>query len=120
MGELTMMLAAPDQTEHMKFLVKLAKAKKGIEVGTFTGYSALCLAEGLPEDGTLICLDISDDYTEMAKRYWKEAGVDGKIDLRIGSGKDTLDSLLSDPANHNSFDFAFIDADKPNYPVYYE
>lgn len=67
----------------MKFLVQLAKAKKGIEIGVFTGYSALSLAEGLPEDGKLIALDISEQFTDVAKKYWKEAGVEHKIDLRI-------------------------------------
>jgi predicted O-methyltransferase YrrM len=103
----------------MRFLVEQSKAKKGIEVGTFTGYSALCMAEGLPSDGKLICLDIDEDYTNLAKKYWKEAGVNGKIELVLGPGKDYLDKLLQDEANHNSFDFAFVDADKNNYPIYF-
>jgi O-methyltransferase len=118
--EWTIMLTAPDQAEHMKFLVEQSKVKRGIEVGTFTGYSALSIAEGLPSDGKLICLDISEEYTNVAKKYWKEAGVDEKIELVLGPGKDYLDKLLEDEANHNAFDFAFVDADKPNYPVYYE
>jgi predicted O-methyltransferase YrrM len=80
----------------MSFLIKLAKAKKGIELGTFTGYSALCLAESLPEDGKLICSDISEEWTNIAKMYWVEAGVDKKIDLVLKPGHEVLDSLLSD------------------------
>lgn len=80
---MTVMLSAPDQAEHMKFLVKMSKAKKGIELGTFTGYSALCMAEGLPEDGKLITIDVSEQYTNIAKKYWAEAGVDKKIELRL-------------------------------------
>jgi predicted O-methyltransferase YrrM len=75
----------------MKFLVKLAKAKKGIEVGVFTGYSALCMAEALPADGKLIALDIDEKFTDIGKKYWKEAGVDNKIDLRIAPAIESLD-----------------------------
>jgi predicted O-methyltransferase YrrM len=113
-------MTAQDQSELMKMMVMTSKAKKGIEVGTFTGYSALCLAEGLPEDGKLICLDISEEYTTIAQKYWKEAGVDHKIDLRIAPGVETLDKLLEDESNHDSFDFAFVDAEKPGYDDYYE
>lgn len=109
------MLSAVDQGELMQMIIKLTGAKKGIEVGTFTGYSALCFALGLPEDGKLIALDISEEYTNIGKKYWEEAKVDHKIDLRIAPALDTLNELLSDESNHNSFDFAFLDADKNNY-----
>ncbi len=114
------MLSSPDQTEHMKFLIKLSKAKKGIEVGVFTGYSALCMAEGLPEDGKLLALDISEEYTSLGLKYWKEAKVDHKIDLKIGPGIVYLDKLLTDKSEVGTFDFAYVDADKDNYPKYYD
>ena len=78
------------------------------------------MAEGLPEDGKLLALDISEEWTNLGKKYWKEAGVDHKIDLILGDACETLDNLIEDPSNLDSFDFAFIDADKPNYPKYYE
>ena len=119
-GKWAGMLTAVEQAELMKMMVKLSWAKKGIEVGTFTGYSALWLAEGLPEDGQLICLDISEEWTSVGLKYWKQAGVDTKIDLRIAPGVQTLDSLIEDESNLDTFDFAFIDADKENYIEYYE
>ena len=91
-----------------------------IEVGTFTGYSALCLAEGLPDDGKLITLDVSEEWTSIGKKYWELAGVDKKIDLRIAPAIETLDGLIEDESNLETFDFAFIDADKENYLEYYE
>ena len=78
------------------------------------------MAEGLPDDGLLVALDISEEWTNLGKKYWKEAGVDHKIDLRLGDGCETLDSMIAESENLESFDFAFIDADKPNYPNYYE
>ena len=119
-GRLAVMLAAPDQCEHMAWLVRVAGCRRGIELGVFTGYSALCLAEALPEDGQLIACDVSQEWTDVGRPYWEEAGVAHKIDLRLRPGLETLDELLADPANHAAFDFAFIDADKPNYPHYYE
>jgi caffeoyl-CoA O-methyltransferase len=104
----------------MRFLVKATKSRKGIEVGVFTGYSALCMAEGLPEDGKLIALDINEEFTNVGLKYWKEAGVDHKIDLRLGPGVDSLNKLLEDPNEVGTYDFAYIDADKLNYPNYYE
>ena len=77
------MLSAPDQCEHMGFLIKIAKAKKGIELGTFTGYSALCMAENLPEDGQLITIDVNEETNKIAKRYWEEAGVAKKITAKL-------------------------------------
>ena len=104
----------------MKIIVQLSGAKKGIEVGTFTGYSALWIAEGLPEDGQLINLDISEEWTSVGQEYWKKANVDSKINIRIASAIETLDSLIEDVSNLNTFAFAFIDANKPNYLEYYE
>ena len=114
------MLSTMDQAEFMKLLLKLTNAKTGIEVGCFTGYGSLCFAEALPADGKLITLDITDEYPNVGKKYWEEAGVADKIDLRIGAATDSLDELLSDEANLNSFDFAYIDADKPAYNEYYD
>ncbi|CDW86210.1 sam-dependent methyltransferase [Stylonychia lemnae] len=116
----SVMLTGVDQCEHMKFIVKLANAKKGIELGVFTGYSALSFAEALPEDGLLIAIDVSKEWTDIGMKYWKEAGVDHKIQLRLEGGIIVLDELLADENNKNTFDFAFIDADKNNYPNYYD
>jgi predicted O-methyltransferase YrrM len=113
------MQIAPDQGQFMQLLVQVLGARKTLEVGVFTGYSALWVAWGLPEDGRIIACDVSEEYTSVGKRYWKEAGVDHKIDLRLGPALETLDELLG--ANQQStFDFAFIDADKSNYENYYE
>lgn len=110
----------PEQAQLMDLLVKLVGAKRAIEVGVFTGYSALAVATALPDDGRLIACDINEEWTNMARRYWEKAGVAHKIDLRLAPARDTLAALLADPGNHDSFDFAFIDADKPSYPHYYE
>ena len=114
------MLSSQEQGELMKMLVQITGSKKGIEVGTFTGYSALCFAEGLPVGGKLYALDVSEEWTDIGKPFWEEAGVADKIELIIGPAIETLDKFLEDESNHESFDFAFIDADKPNYPEYYE
>lgn len=110
----------PEQAQLMDLLVKLVGAKRAIEVGVFTGYSALTVATALPEDGRLLACDINEEWTNIARRYWEKAGVAHKIDLRLAPARDTLGGLLADPANYDSFDFAFIDADKPSYPHYYE
>ena len=113
------MQIGPDQGQFMQLLVQLLRARKTLEVGVFTGYSALWVALGLPDDGRIIACDINEKYTAVGRRYWKEAGVDQKIDLRIGPALETLDELLKkDQAG--TFDFAFIDADKTNYENYYE
>ena len=112
------MQIGPDQGQFMQLLVQLLRAKKTIEVGVFTGYSSLWVALGLPSDGRIIACDISEEYTSVARRYWKEAGIDSKIDLRIGPALGTLDELTKDQSG--TFDFAFIDADKTNYDNYYE
>jgi len=108
-----------EQGEFMHLLLKLIGAKNCLEVGTFTGYSALVTAEALPEDGKLVCCDISAEYPSVGKPMWEAAGIADKIDLRIGPAVDTLDALLAE-GRAGTFDFCFIDADKPNYDAYYE
>ena len=114
-----MMQISADQGALFSLLVRTLNAKRAIEIGTFTGYSALAVASALPADGKLICCDINDEWTRIGQRYWHEAGVSARIDLRLGPALATLDALLRDPGA-NAFDFAFIDADKPNYDAYYE
>ena len=116
LGALAGMQIAPEQGAFMTLLARLIGARRAIEVGTFTGYSALCIARGLSDDGKLICCDVSEEWTNIGRPYWDKAGMSGRIDLRIGPAADTLRALPADSA----FDLAFIDADKPNYPVYYE
>jgi caffeoyl-CoA O-methyltransferase len=108
-----------DQGALMALLVRLIDAKRCIELGTYTGYSALAVALALPPDGKLIACDVSAEWTEIGKPFWRKAGVADRIDLRLGPGLDTLDALLA-AGEAGRFDFAFIDADKPNYPAYYE
>jgi caffeoyl-CoA O-methyltransferase len=110
------MQIAPEQGALMTALVRMSGARRVIEVGTFTGYSALCLARGLPPGGELLCCDISEEWTSIAREYWDRAGVTDRITLRIAPAADTLRALPDEP----SYDLAFIDADKPGYPVYYE
>jgi predicted O-methyltransferase YrrM len=114
-----MMQIAPDQGAFMALLVQLIGAKTYLEVGTFTGYSTLCVALALPTDGCVIACDVSEEYTAIARRYWEKAGVANKISLRLAPAIATLDQLLAE-GQANVFDFAFIDADKTNYDVYYE
>jgi len=113
------MQIAPEQGQFMALLVKLLGAKKTLEVGVFTGYSSLVVALALPPEGKVIALDISEEFTEIARRYWQEAKVEHKIDLHIAPALDSLDQLIAEGAA-NTFDFAFIDADKTNYYSYYE
>jgi predicted O-methyltransferase YrrM len=113
------MQIAPEQGQFMALLVRLMGAKKALEVGVFTGYSSLCVAIALPEDGKLVACDISDEYTSVARRYWDRAGVGKKIDLKIAPAIETLDKLLAN-GESETFDFAFIDADKSNYYKYYD
>ena len=107
---------APEQGQFLALLVKLIGAKRVLEVGTFTGYSALCMAAALPEDGSLICCDMPGDYNAIARRYWQEAGLDARIDLSLAPALQTLEQL-DEP---EQFDLIFIDADKANYPSYLE
>jgi caffeoyl-CoA O-methyltransferase len=113
------MQIGPDQGQFMQLLVQLIRAKKTIEVGVFTGYSSLWVANGLPDDGRIVACDISEEYTAVARRYWKEAGVEHKIDLKLRPALETLDELIAKNET-GTFDFAFIDADKSNYENYYE
>ncbi|MCG8509534.1 MAG: class I SAM-dependent methyltransferase [Rhodospirillales bacterium] len=113
------MLLAPEQGQFLALLVRLSGAKRILEVGTFTGYSSLCMARALPEDGNILCCDNSEEWTAIARHYWSEAGIAEKIDLRLGNAVDTLEGLLAEQGE-SVFDFAFIDADKPNYTNYYE
>ncbi len=113
------MQIAPEQGQFMALLVRLLGARRALEVGVFTGYSALAVALALPPDGTLTACDVSEDYTAVARRYWQEAGVAGKIDLRIAPALETLEALLAE-GQAGTFDFAFIDADKESYDAYYE
>ena len=115
---MAMMQIAPEQGAFLQVLVKLTGAKKYVEIGTFTGYSALSVALAMPADGKVIALDVSKEFTDKARGYWKEAGVEGKIDLRLGSGLEALDMMIA--TREGPFDLAFIDADKPNYDGYYE
>ncbi len=113
------MQTSPEQGQFMALLVELTGARKCLEVGTFTGYSTLSLALALPEDGQIVACDISEEFTSRAKPYWQEAGVAGKIDLRLGPALETLDALIAD-GESGAFDFAFIDADKVNYQGYFQ
>jgi caffeoyl-CoA O-methyltransferase len=113
------MQIGPDQGQLMGLLVELVEARNVLEVGTFTGYSALAMALHLPEDGRLVTCDLSEEWTSVGRRYWEEAGVADKIDLRLGPAADTLETLLAE-GRAGSFDFAFIDADKGGYETYYE
>ncbi|MBW4560538.1 MAG: class I SAM-dependent methyltransferase [Mojavia pulchra JT2-VF2] len=113
------MQIAPEQGQFMAMLVKLLGAKKTLELGVFTGYSALVVALALPSDGKVIACDLNEEFTAIARRYWQQAGVADKIDLHIAPALETLDSLLT-AGEAETFDFAFIDADKSNYDVYYE
>lgn len=114
-----MMQVSADQGALLALLARITGARRAIEIGTFTGYSALAVAQALPADGKLVCCDISEEWTRIARRYWEEAGVASRIDLRLGPALDTLDGLLRDHGA-DSFDFAFIDADKSHYDRYYE
>jgi len=110
---------APEQGQFLALLVKLTGARRLLEVGTFTGYSALCMAAALPADGSLICCDIPGDYNAIARRYWQEAGLAGRIDLRLAPALETL-AELERQGQGEQFDLVFIDADKANYPSYLE
>ena len=112
------MQLSPEQGQFMALLVELTGAKRYVEVGTFTGYSSLSVALAMPDDGTVVACDVSRDYTDVARRFWEEAGVVGKIDLRIGPAVATLRELAKSAAG--SFDIAFIDANKDEYDDYYE
>jgi predicted O-methyltransferase YrrM len=113
------MQISPEQGQFMALLVELIGARRALEVGVFTGYSSLRVALALPPDGLLLACDVSADFTNIARRYWREAGVESKIDLQLGPALATLDARLA-LGEQGSYDFAFIDADKSNYGGYYE
>ena len=110
---------APEQGQFMALLVQISGARKILEIGTFTGYSALCMAQAMPADGRLICCDLPGEYNSIAERYWHDAGVAERIDLRLAPALETL-SALERGGQSESFDLIFIDADKANYRVYLE
>lgn len=116
---MAMMQISPEQGQFMALLVRLIGARRAIEIGTFTGYSALSVVLAMPADGRLVACDISDEYTRIARRYWAEAGIADRIDLKLQPALKTLDELLA-AGRGGSFDFAFIDADKQNYDAYFE
>jgi caffeoyl-CoA O-methyltransferase len=116
LGEIAMMQIGPDQGAFMTLLVAAIGARDAIEVGTFTGYSSICIARGLPATGHLLCLDVSDEWTAIARKYWKRAKVGKKIELRMGPAIEQLKKL----EKGRRFDFAFIDAEKSEYEAYYE
>ena len=113
------MQISPEHGQFMGLLVRAIGARKALELGTFTGYSSIAVAMALPEDGKLVCCDMSEEYTDTARRYWKMAGLEKKIELRLGPALESVDALLAE-GGAGSFDFAFIDADKGNYGNYYE
>ena len=113
------MQISPEQGQFMQLLVKLLGARRCIEVGVFTGYSSLAVALALPTDGRLLACDVSETFTAIARRYWQEAGVSGKIELKLAPALETLDARLK-AGEAGAYDFAFIDADKTNYTGYYE
>jgi len=113
------MQIAPEQGALLALLVELVGAKRCIEIGTFTGYSSTVVALAMPPDGTIVCCDVSEEWTAVARRYWAEAGVADRVDLRLAPAIETLDKLLAGGAE-GTFDFAFIDARKSEYPDYHE
>ena len=110
------MQVSHDEGQLLTMLTRLAGARRAVEVGVFTGYSSICIARGMPDDGHLLACDVSEKWTSIARRYWKRAGLEDRIELRIAPALDTLRALPAEPV----LDLAFIDADKGNYPHYYE
>lgn len=113
------MLTSPEQAQFLALLARVLGARRCLEIGVYTGYTTIRLAEAMPEDGRVVACDVSEELTAIARRYWAEAGVEGKVDLRIAPALETLDRLLADGAA-GSFDLAYIDADKETYPEYLE
>ena len=116
LGGIAVMMMAPEQGALTTLLVRAIGARRALEVGTFTGYGAISIARGLPPDGHLLALDVSEEWTAIARRYFERAGLSDRIELRLGPALETLSGLDAD----DPFDFAFIDADKESYPAYYE
>ena len=117
LGEVAIMQIAPEQGQLLEIIVKIAKAKRCLEIGRFTGLSTLCMAKGLPEDGKIIAVDNSDEFLSLANKFWEQANVLDKIESVIGQGVEVMQSYID---RQFSFDLIFIDADKNNYPHYYE
>jgi predicted O-methyltransferase YrrM len=117
LGGMAQMQIAPEQGQFLEIIVKISQAKNCLEIGRFTGLSSLCIAKGLPQNGKLIAVDNSDEFLPMAEKYWKMAMVNSKIESIIGVGVEVMQSMID---RQHSFDFIFIDADKNNYPNYYE
>lgn len=113
------MQIAPEQGQFMALLARVMNARTALEIGVFTGYSSVCVARALPSDGRLVALDASEEWTRVAREYWARAGLEDRIELRLGPALGSLDALLAEGAA-GQFDFAFIDADKIEYPDYYE
>lgn len=116
MGDRAAMQIAPEQGTFLTLVARLIGARRAVEVGTFTGYSSICIARGLAEGGRLLCCDVSEEWTAVARRYWTRAGLTDRIDLRIAPAHETLSALPTDP----DIDLAFLDADKTGYPAYWE
>jgi predicted O-methyltransferase YrrM len=119
LGDISRMQIAPEQGQLMALLLELTGGRRVIEVGTFTGYSALAMAQALPPDGRIVACDISEEWTAIARRFWREAGVAEKIDLRLGRAEQTLEALIAE-GGAGAYDAAFLDADKVTYDRYYE
>jgi caffeoyl-CoA O-methyltransferase len=115
LGSVSGMQISSDEGAFLTIVARLVRARSAVEVGTFTGYSAICIARGLTAEGHLLCCDVSAEWTDIARRYWAEAGLSDRIELRLAPAADTLRSLPEEP----QFDLAFIDADKPGYPTYW-
>ncbi|MDQ4129786.1 MAG: O-methyltransferase [Actinomycetota bacterium] len=116
LGSIAVMQIAPEQGALLTLLARSIGARRAVEVGTFTGYSAICIARGLPEDGRLLCCELSEEWARQAQRNLEPAGLDRRVEIRVAPGLDTLRCL----PDGEQFDFAFVDADKPAYPDYYE
>jgi len=116
LGPVSIMQVAVEQGAFLTLLARLMGARRAVEVGTFTGYSSICIARGLADGGRLLCCDVSEEWTAIARRYWRRAGLDDRIELRLGPALETLRALPS----ASEIDLVFIDADKPGYVAYYE
>lgn len=119
MGRVAIMQTGIDQVQFMQWLLRMMGARRTIEVGVFTGYSALGTALALPEDGRVVALDVSEEFTSIGKPFWKQAGADGRIDLRLGDAVASMDAMVA-AGEAGTYDFCFIDADKTGYDAYYE
>lgn len=113
------MLTSPEQSQFLGLLARILSARRCLEVGVYTGYTTIRLAQALPPGGQVVACDVSEELTAIARRYWQEAGVQDRIDLRLGPALETLDTLIGD-GQAGTFDLAYIDADKPSYPDYYD